>query len=124
MRAVRRRVVDQDVVEPLDRHYGASAPPASAVFVGDPADAVVDVEPAPLRRSVRMVPTISTWSGMMFVRLPPWMLPIETTAGCLTMLICRLTIVCRPITISAAVTTMGSTPDHGSRAVGLAALAP
>ena len=30
---------------------------------------------------VRKVPTISTWSGMMLLRMPPLIAPTETTAG-------------------------------------------
>jgi hypothetical protein len=45
-----------------------------------------------------------TWSGMMFDALPPWMLPTVTTAGS-TGLFSRDTMVCRPSTMRAAITT-------------------
>ena len=61
---------------------------------------------------VRMVPFISTESGMMLPRTPPLMLPMVTTAGSCVRSIWRLTTVCRPSTTCAAV-TIGSTPYHG-----------
>ena len=61
---------------------------------------------------LRIVPRISTVSGMMFSRRPPLMTPMVTTAGSCVRSICRLTTVCRPSTTWAAV-TMGSMPDHG-----------
>ena len=62
---------------------------------------------------VRMVPRISTRSGMMFSRTPPLMAPMVTTAGSSVRSIVRLTTVCRPSTTCAAV-TMGSTPFQGA----------
>ncbi len=70
----------------------------------------------------------------MFVRLPPWMIPIVRTAGAVERFAWRETIVCRPRTICAE-TTMGSTPSHGiapcvcrprtmMRSVSLPAIAP
>ena len=61
---------------------------------------------------VRIVPIISTESGMMFSRLPPLMAPTVTTAGSCEMSTWRLTMVCSPSTTCAAV-TIGSTPSHG-----------
>ena len=61
---------------------------------------------------LRMVPRISTESGMMFCRTPPLIMPTVTTAGSRVMSTWRLTIVCRPSTTWAAV-TIGSTPYHG-----------
>ena len=65
-----------------------------------------------LGSNVRNVPIISTWSGMMLLRMPPLMAPTDTTAGCAVMSIWRLTSVCRPITICAEA-TIGSTPPQG-----------
>ena len=65
-----------------------------------------------LASNVRMVPIISTVSGMMLLRTPPLMMPTDTTAGFCVMSICRLTTVCMALTICAA-TTMGSTPCQG-----------
>ena len=56
----------------------------------------------------------------MFWRTPPSILPTVTTAGSSVMSTWRLTIVCRPTTICDAA-TIGSTPDHGTRAVRLPA---
>ena len=62
---------------------------------------------------VRMVPVISTLSGMMFWRTPPRMVPRVTTAGSSVRSMVRLTTVCSPSTTCAAV-TMGSTPAQGA----------
>ena len=59
-----------------------------------------------------MVPSISTDSGMMLVRTPPLIFPIDITAGACVRSTWRLTIVCRPSTIWDA-TTIGSTPAQG-----------
>ena len=59
-----------------------------------------------------LVPTNSTDSGMMLLRMPPLIAPTETTAGYSVMLTWRLTIVCSASTICEAV-TMGSTPPQG-----------
>src|SRR5690606_28393558 len=61
---------------------------------------------------VRMVPTSSTWSGMMLKRTPPWMAPKLSTTGCREMSWRRLTTVCAVPMMSAAA-TIGSTPPHG-----------
>jgi hypothetical protein len=62
---------------------------------------------------LRMVPRISTLSGMMFSRTPPRMVPTVTTAGSWVMFRLRLTTVCSPSTTWAAV-TIGSTPIQGA----------
>ena len=62
---------------------------------------------------LRMVPRISTESGMMFSRTPPLMAPMVTTAGSRFRSRLRLTMVCKPSTIWADV-TMGSTPSQGA----------
>ena len=62
---------------------------------------------------LRIVPRISTLSGMMFSRLPPRIMPTVTTAGSRVMSTLRLTTVCSPSTTWAAV-TIGSTPSQGA----------
>ena len=62
---------------------------------------------------LRMVPRISTESGMMFSRTPPLIAPMVTTAGSRFRSSVRLTMVCRPSTICADV-TMGPTPSQGA----------
>ena len=59
-----------------------------------------------------MVPRISTDSGMMFSRKPPWMVPMVSTAGSRVRSVWRLITVCRPSTTWAD-TTIGSTPAQG-----------
>ena len=59
-----------------------------------------------------MVPVITTSSGMMFCRRPPWMVPMVTTAGSRVRSIWRLTTVWMPITTWALV-VIGSTPNQG-----------
>ena len=62
--------------------------------------------------NVRMVPVITTLSGMMLPRTPPWMVAIVTTAGAAVTSIWRDVIDCSALTIWVATTT-GSTPRHG-----------
>ena len=62
--------------------------------------------------NVRTVPSITTLSGMMLLRIPPLNAPTVTIAGTDVMSDWRLMIVCSPITICEPM-TMGSTPSHG-----------
>ena len=61
---------------------------------------------------VRIVPIISTFSGTMLLRTPPWIAPTVSTEGVSVASTWRDTIVCQPSTIWLASTT-GSTPAHG-----------
>ena len=49
---------------------------------------------------------------MMLLRIPPLMAPKDTMAGARVRSTWRLTMVCTPVMICAAV-TIGSTPSHG-----------
>jgi len=62
--------------------------------------------------SERIVPSISTSSGMMLFRTPPWIAPTVTIDGASDESTWRLGIVCSPRTICDAI-TIGSTPSHG-----------
>ena len=63
--------------------------------------------------NVRMVPTISTSSGMMLPRTPPWMLPMVMMDGVRVTGSWRLATVCSPSTIWEE-TTIGSMPPQGA----------
>jgi hypothetical protein len=58
---------------------------------------------------VLKVPSRSTVSGMMISRLPPWLEPIQITAGSFDRFNWRPTIVCKPMAIC-DVLTIGSMP--------------
>lgn len=61
----------------------------------------------------RIVPSITTESGMMLLRIPPWKLPTVTMEGARVTFTCRAAMVCSAVT-TCAPTTMGSTPPHGT----------
>ena len=63
--------------------------------------------------NVRMVPVITTLSGMMFPRTPPLIVATVTTAGASVMSVWRAVMVCSARDDLAPRSTTGSTPFHG-----------
>ena len=86
-------------------------PAASAVLVAITLIRSINIFSSSVDKA-RMVPNISTCSGIMLDRLPPWIEPIVTTPAFSVTLRFRLTMVCNELMICAD-TTIGSIDSHG-----------